>query len=85
MLTQINQWWYSLELRERQLLKLLTVFVLIVLCYLLLWSPMQSAKIDAQAKLDKAQQEWLWLNEQIPVIQQHKALATVEQAKVESQ
>jgi len=85
MLTQINQWWYSLEQRERQLLKLLAGFILLVLFYLLLWSPLKSAKLEAQLKMEKAQQEWLWLNEQIPLIQQNKASGSVEQTKVENQ
>ncbi len=79
MLTQINQWWFSLEARERTLLKLLSAFLILVLGYLLVWSPIQQSKLSAQQSLSAAQQEWQWLNQQLPLVQERRASGSVQQ------
>lgn len=69
MLMQINQWWLAREARERSLLTALAGFLVVVLFYLLLWSPMQQAKQNAELKLQNAQQTWEWLNQQVPLVE----------------
>jgi general secretion pathway protein M len=71
MLQQINDWWLSLESRERQLLKLMLGFLALVLVYLLIWKPVQTSKLEAEQKLKASQQEWEWLNQQVPLVKQN--------------
>lgn len=66
MWMQINQWWLSLESRERQLLQALIAFLIAVLVYLLVFKPIFDNKTAAQQSLNNAQQQWDWLNDQIP-------------------
>lgn len=86
MFAQINQYWFALDPRERSLLKVLGLFLSLVLVYLLIWSPIQQSKIEAQQKLQAAQQEWQWLNQQIPAVEQSLAnRSTVKQANLSNQ
>lgn len=73
MWLQINQWWLALESRERNLLSVLGVFLLLVLLYLLLWKPIMKSQQAAQQKLQNAQNTWQWLNEQVPLVEQLSA------------
>ena len=70
MLMQINQWWLSLESRERQLLQGLIAFLIATLVYLLVFKPIFANKTTAQQSLQNAQQQWHWLNDQIPRLPQ---------------
>ncbi|WP_321325773.1 type II secretion system protein GspM [Thiomicrorhabdus sp.] len=66
MWMQINQAWLNLDAREQTLVKALAVFLVLVLLYLLIWSPIHNQKRQAQQTLTTAEQEWQWLNKQIP-------------------
>jgi len=66
----VLQKWQELSQREQRLLSFLALFLLLALMYLLIWSPLQSAKEQAQADLLREQQQWQWLQEQIPAWQQ---------------
>lgn len=66
MWTQINQAWSNLAPRERQILGVLAVFLGVILLYQLIWSPVQTRHQQAQMAAQKAQADWLWLNEQAP-------------------
>jgi general secretion pathway protein M len=79
MWIQINQAWLKLAQREKQLVTLLVLFLTIVLFYSLIWSPIQSANVSTKQALEKAKKEWVWLNQQVPlVVQQPLKLARGE-------
>ncbi|BCN94321.1 hypothetical protein THMIRHAM_21060 [Thiomicrorhabdus immobilis] len=85
MWMQINQAWSALDSREQKLLKALGVFLVVVILYMLIWSPIVSNKQIAQQQLQSAQQEWQWLNNQIPAIQKLPANALNANLKITSQ
>ncbi|MBN2648014.1 MAG: type II secretion system protein M [Thiotrichales bacterium] len=61
--------WQRLAQRERVLLQGLTVLLFWFLLYLLVWQPLQQGWQNAQQQRTLAQQQWQWLNEQIPAWQ----------------
>ncbi|GAB6069259.1 hypothetical protein JCM30760_03560 [Thiomicrorhabdus hydrogeniphila] len=86
MWMQINQAWLSLDAREQMLLKVLAGFLLLVLLYLFIWSPITSHKKQAETQLKNSQQEWQWLNQQVPAAQAlQSSMGGVNQIKVTSQ
>jgi len=85
MLMQINQAWTNLNTREQYLVKALGLFLSLVLLYVMIWSPVQSSKVEAQQQLENAQTEWQWLNEQIPAVQSVTSTVTPKMSKVENQ
>jgi len=78
MWMQINQFWVSLESREQSLIKLLSLFLALVLIYLVIWSPLQTSKNQAMQQLNAAQQEWTWLNQQIPAVESMRSSQGVQ-------
>lgn len=70
MWMQINQAWLKLAQREKQLVYLLALFLTAMVFYGLIWSPIQSAHNSAQQTLEKNKNEWLWLNQQAPLVAQ---------------
>jgi len=90
MWMQINQAWLNLDAREQMLLKALAGFLLVVLLYMLIWSPIISHKNLAETQLQSSEQEWLWLNQQLPAVQTLQAShvlqgGSVNQANIDSQ
>ena len=85
MLMQINQAWTNLNTREQYLVKALGFFLGLVLLYVMIWSPVQSSKVQAQQQLENAKTEWNWLNEQIPAVQNLKSTVTPQMSKVDNQ
>jgi len=85
MLMQINQAWANLNTREQYLVKALGLFLSLVLLYVIIWSPVQSSKAQAQQQLENAQTEWNWLNEQIPSVQSLQSTVTPKMSKVNNQ
>lgn len=85
MLTQINHTWASLDSRERLLVKGLGIFLALTLIYVVLWSPIQDSKRQAQQRLQSAEAQWKWLNEQIPAIQQTKTSGSTAAVVVTNQ
>ena len=71
MLMQINQWWLALEQRERKLLKLMGGFLAAVIFYVAIYSPIMNAQRQTEQALQNAQQQWQWLNDQTPRLQQY--------------
>jgi len=65
MWMQSKQAWSQLADRERTLLMLLGVFLLVSLLYLVIWSPIHSAHDNAKQSEQRAEQNWQWLNEQV--------------------
>lgn len=61
-----GQYWLQLAPREQKLLGVMTVFLVLFLLYSLLWEPIQAEHKQAQQRLELAQNQWQWLNEQIP-------------------
>lgn len=70
MWMQINQAWSKLAQREKQLGTLLILFLTVVLFYSLIWSPIHTANDRMTQTLDKAKNEWVWLNQQAPLVTQ---------------
>lgn len=70
MWMQINQAWSKLAQREKQLGMLLILFLTVVLFYSLIWSPIHTANDRMTQTLDKAKNEWVWLNQQAPLVAQ---------------
>lgn len=70
MWMQINQAWSKLAQREKQLGTLLILFLTVVLFYSLIWSPIHTANDRMTQTLDKAKNEWVWLNQQAPLVAQ---------------
>ncbi|BBP45056.1 hypothetical protein THMIRHAS_04290 [Thiosulfatimonas sediminis] len=66
---RFNQFWLPLAQREKNLLSALAVFLVWVLLYAFLWLPMQHSQTQAEQKLHAAQQQWQWLQQQIPAWQ----------------
>lgn len=56
--------WIALQERERQLVKVMVGFLVLVLLYLLIYSPMIESHQQAKQKMDNAQSTWQWLNKQ---------------------
>lgn len=70
MWMQINQAWSKLAQREKQLVTLLVLFLTVVLFYSLIWSPIHTANDRIKQTLEKANSEWVWLNQQAPLVAQ---------------
>ncbi len=70
MWMQINQAWSNLAQRERLLVTLLMLFLTVVLFYSLIWSPIHTTNASTQQAFEKAQKEWVWLNQQAPLVSQ---------------
>lgn len=69
----LMQKWQLLSQREQSLLLVMAVALFGLLINVLIWSPMQAAKQEAQQSLQNSQQQWQWLNEQIPAWQTLKS------------
>lgn len=65
MWMQINQAWSQLAERERLMLKVLAGFLLIMLFYTLVWSPVHSQYQASVQDHERAVNEWQWLQEQV--------------------
>ncbi len=70
MWMQINQAWSNLAQREKQLVSLLMLFLTVVLFYGLIWSPIQTANDQMKQALEKSKNDWVWLNQQAPLVVQ---------------
>lgn len=62
--TSAYQSWAQLQVREKQLLKVMVFFLLLTLIYLLLWSPVIESNSQASQKMQTAKKTWHWLNKQ---------------------
>lgn len=65
MWMQIKQAWLQLAQREQQMLLALGVFLIGVLLYLMIWSPIHTSYLQAQQSEQKAVSDWQWLSEQV--------------------
>lgn len=61
-----GQYWLQLAPREQKLLTFMMGFLLLFLVYSLVLEPIQAEHKQAQQRLELAQNQWQWLNEQIP-------------------
>lgn len=61
-----GQYWLQLAPREQKLLGFLAVFLILFLLYSVVWEPVQQKQREAEQRLQLAQGQWQWLNEQIP-------------------
>jgi len=65
MWMQIKQAWSQLAQREQQMLLALGVFLVGVLLYLVIWSPIHSGYTQAKQFEQKSLADWQWLSEQV--------------------
>ncbi len=70
MWMQINQAWSKLAQHEKQLVMLLMLFLTVVLFYSLIWSPIYTANDRMKQTLEKSKNDWVWLNQQAPLVAQ---------------
>lgn len=61
--------WTQLAQREKRLVIGLVIFLVIMVFYSLVWSPIQSQYTQQKSALKKAETEWLWLVEQAPKVE----------------
>lgn len=65
MWMQTKQAWSQLAQREQQMVLGLGIFLILVLLYLLIWSPIHNGYAQAQKAEQKAAEDWRWLSEQV--------------------
>lgn len=65
MWMQTKQTWSQLAQREQQMLLALGAFLVGVLLYMTIWSPIHDAYSQAQKAEQKAVADWQWLSEQV--------------------
>jgi type II secretory pathway component PulM len=58
--------WQTLSQREQYLVLIMSAFLLIAMLFALIWKPVMSMKENAQMDFERAQQQWHWLNQQVP-------------------
>jgi len=68
MSLQNNPMWTQLAEREKRLVIGLVIFLVIMVFYSLVWSPIHSQYTQQKSALQKAETEWLWLVEQAPKV-----------------
>lgn len=76
---RFNQFWQPLAQREKMMLVSMAIFLLWVLLYALLWLPMQNSQQQAQQRYVAAQNQWQWLNQQVPAWQKLDSKQQVSQ------
>ncbi len=62
-LAQLQHKWRQLDGRERRLVSILAVFVVIALFYFALWSPLQNGVTDARARVENQQNNLAWMQQ----------------------
>lgn len=70
MKQQILGWWHSLQPRERQLLSVSAVILLLSGFYWLIWKPLHTASTSQQQALQQAQQQLVQLQQALPALRQ---------------
>ncbi|OIP96760.1 MAG: hypothetical protein AUK56_00675 [Thiomicrospira sp. CG2_30_44_34] len=63
---QWQQWWQSLSVKDQRALWILATVLGLAVLYFAVWLPSETAKQQAQQRLQVAQTKWHWLNEQLP-------------------
>ncbi len=56
--------WQGLQVREKQLVKALLIFLFITFLYMIIWSPIVNGSQQALQKMQNAEATWAWLNKQ---------------------
>ena len=56
--------WNSLQVREKQLLKVMAFFLVLAIFYLFFWLPIATNNQQAIKKMHNAEATWQWLNKQ---------------------
>jgi type II secretory pathway component PulM len=56
--------WNSLQVREKQLLKVMAFFLVLAIFYLFIWLPIATNNQQAIKKMHNAEATWQWLNKQ---------------------
>lgn len=66
----MKEWWQSLSSRERSLVAGLSVFVIILLLYFIVWSPLQSNIDNLQQSVNSNQSLLSWMQQANQALQQ---------------
>lgn len=64
----MNQWWQSLEQRERMLVSVMGIIVVIAAIYWLLIQPLFQGTSDARERLATAEQNLAWMKRVAPIL-----------------
>jgi general secretion pathway protein M len=75
---KLQQAWLGLALREQRLLILLLLVLIGFGSYQFVWKPIQTAQQQAQVRLNQAQADWQWLNQQAPIVKQAQSQPSVK-------
>lgn len=67
----MKDWWQSLSSRERSLVSGLSVFVMLLLVYFMIWSPIQTHIDNLQQSVDSNKTLLAWMQKANTVLQQH--------------
>ena len=69
----MKEWWQSLSSRERSLVSVLSVFVILLLLYFIIWSPLQSSIDNLQQNVNNNQSLLTWMQQADAALQQQGA------------
>lgn len=72
---QLSARWQAMATRERWLVNIMLLALVLLVIYRFGWQPLQTQQHQAQQRLAIAEQQWQWLNQQIPAIQQAQGQA----------
>ncbi len=73
LLLRLQQTWQGLRQQDKRALLALSALLLVLIVYVFLWLPIQSAQDKANQRLEVAKENWQWLNEQLPLLAQQGA------------
>ncbi|UQB41708.1 type II secretion system protein M [Thiomicrospira microaerophila] len=82
---QLAERWQALAARERLLIQLLFVVLIGLVGYRLVAQPLLNQQNQAQQQWLIAEQQWQWLNQQVPAIQQAQATHQTAGSEVQTQ
>lgn len=71
---QLHHYWLSLQAREQRLLIIAGAALLVAAAYGLIWQPLHQSRVTQQQAVQAAQQQFLYLQTQLPKLTQNTAL-----------
>jgi general secretion pathway protein M len=82
---QLSARWQAMAVREQWLIKIMLLALVLFVIFRFGWQPLQIQQQQAQQRLAIAEQQWQWLNQQVPAIQQAQGQRAEETLKVQTQ
>ncbi|AEG31764.1 type II secretion system protein GspM [Thiomicrospira cyclica] len=81
----IQSRWDAFAPRERKMIKLLMLVLGLFLVYIWLWQPLHTRHQQALQQLQVVQEQWNWLNQQLPEIAQVRAQGNTTGLQLQTQ